>query len=612
MKRSWVSNLIVGGVILILTLFLGLQYNWLRQASDAERGQLQKRVEMNTRNFADDFNREIQAAYFNFQMDAASWEKADWTEFNERYDYWKGKTQYPELVREFVFIGKDASKSLKYNFESRVFEAAEIPAEIAPLRAKIEGEDSFKPFYEDAFALVMPVHKADKPLEHILLKRTKDGAPPAMHMPERRGFLVIVLNQEAITGRILPDLAKNYFGEGDFKLNVKNKADKAVFQTADGVSASDANATLFSLSPDNVLFFADRGIIRKIGGEQKAGVIVNKRLESRTFTHTETGPDGTRSGTFKVEVQPGSPAIPGEKSTMRTSVIASTDNGDDPWTLNVQHVSGSIDSFITGERNKRFAIGLGVYFLLVGAIIAIVLSALKSKRFAQQQIDFVSSVSHEFRTPLAVIYSASENLADGVTKDEAQVARYGYLIKDEGKKLSSMVEQILEFAGARSGRKKYNFAQTDVSEVTRAALAACAPLLEEMGFEVETSIAEDLPLVEADRDALSSAIQNLIRNSIKYSNGSRWVRVSVEQADGRIRLSVADRGIGVVSGDLKHIFEPFYRAKDVVDAQIHGNGLGLALVKEIAEVHGGNVKAKSEIGKGSKFTIELPLSEPPA
>ena len=604
MKRSWLSNLIVGGVIVVLTLFLGLQYRWLRQASFAERERMQKRVDTDAKNFADDFNREIQAAYFNFQMDAEKWEAGNWTEFNERYDYWKGKTQYPELVREFIFFGKGPADVRRYNFEKHVFEPAEISGHIASLLTKIADEHSFKPFYEDEHALVMPVHETEKRFERILIQRTRDGMPPIMHQPEGHGFLVILLDREAITGRILPDLAAKYFGELDFRLDVKNEGAATVFQTADGVSSSDAKVSLFDLSPDNMMFFADRGLFAP--KDAKSGVIVNKRVESQTFSHTETGGDGTNSGTFTIELKPGNPTVLGEKTKMRTSVIATRSNGGDPWTMNVQHVSGSIDSYITGERNKSFAIGLGVYLLLVGAIAAIVLSALKSKRFAQQQIDFVSSVSHEFRTPLAVIYSASENLADGVTKDEAQVARYGNLIKSEGKKLSSMVEQILEFAGARSGRKKYNFTRTAVSEVVRAALAECAPLLEEEGFEVEAAIADHLPYIIADAEALSSAIQNLIQNSIKYSNGSRWLRVVAENGERTIKLSVTDRGIGVAPGDLPHIFEPFYRAKEVIDAQIHGNGLGLALVKEIAEAHGGSVKATSEPGKGSEFTIELP------
>ena len=105
---------------------------------------------------------------------------------------------------------------------------------------------------------------------------------------------------------------------------------------------------------------------------------------------------------------------------------------------------------------------------------------------------------------------------------------------------------------------------------------------------------------------LDQAVQNLIVNSVKYSNGSKWLRVSAADGDGNVRISVEDRGIGIAPADLKHIFEPFYRAKSVVDEQIHGNGLGLSIVKRTVEAHGGKVKAVSEPGKGSKFTIELP------
>ncbi len=119
---------------MLLTLFLGLQYNWLAQASDAERERMQRRVDADTKAFADDFNREIQAAYFNFQTDAATWEKADYTEFNERYEYWKSKTQYPELISEFVFFGKEPAQPLKYDPVAKTFFAADVPADLASLR----------------------------------------------------------------------------------------------------------------------------------------------------------------------------------------------------------------------------------------------------------------------------------------------------------------------------------------------------------------------------------------------------------------------------------------------------------------------------------------------
>jgi len=275
------------------------------------------------------------------------------------------------------------------------------------------------------------------------------------------------------------------------------------------------------------------------------------------------------------------------------------------WTLNVQHNAGSLEQFITNTRRKNLAVSFGILTLLGASVVLIFLSAQRAKVLAQRQIDFVSAVSHEFRTPLAVIYSAGENLADGVAKEEKQTARYGDLIKGEGKKLSKMVEQILDFAGANSGKKKYDFRQTNVSEIIDNALAECQSLLDEKSFTIEKNVHENLPEISVDKTALSQAIQNLIVNAVKYSDNEKFLKISATNGNKRIKIAVEDRGIGISPKDLKHVFEPFYRAKSVVDEQIHGNGLGLNLVKQTVEAHGGEIEVKSEIGKGSKFTIVL-------
>lgn len=610
MKGSWVTTFAVGGVIILLTLFLGLQYNWLKQASEAERERMQRRVDADARSFADDFNRELQAAYFNFQTDAASWEKGDWSEFNDRLDYWKSKTQYPELIREFVFFGKGDVPPLKYDVATRSFVTGEIDPNILALRPKLSGQEMFESFNDEACVLVMPIHRPDRQVERIILRRSQDGTQPSVHTPESIGFLIIALDRTVITERLFPELVAKHFPEGNFRVGVTDKAGSAVFQTSDVTTEPDAKAGLISLSPDNFIFFANRGNLpQPQGDETHRGVIISERVESKTFTHTETLPEGKRTGTFTVELKPGEQDGQSSTTKHRSSIIATTTGGTDPWTLNVQHASGSIDAFTRNEFNKSFLIGVGLYLLLVGAIVAIVLSALRSKRFAQRQIDFVSSVSHEFRTPLAVIYSAGENLADGVTDDRQQVTRYGNLIKGEGRKLSAMVEQILQFAGARSGKRKYNFVSSDVASIVESAIEECRPMLDEKGFEIETAIDSGLPPIKVDAEALSTALQNLITNAVKYSNGSRWLRVAASNGGESVKLIVEDRGIGIGSNDLKQIFEPFYRSKEVVDAQIHGNGLGLALVKEIAEAHGGKVRVTSEAGKGSELIIELPNSQ---
>ncbi|HYP50581.1 MAG TPA: ATP-binding protein, partial [Pyrinomonadaceae bacterium] len=143
-----------------------------------------------------------------------------------------------------------------------------------------------------------------------------------------------------------------------------------------------------------------------------------------------------------------------------------------------------------------------------------------------------------------------------------------------------------------------------------AVLADCQPVIEEKCFTVEKQIAADLPEVSADPNALKQSIQNLVNNALKYSNGNRWMRISAKQERGRVSVSVEDKGFGIEPRELRQIFEPFYRGRKAVSEQIHGNGLGLSLVKQIIEAHGGEIRVKSETGKGSRFTIEIPAALP--
>ena len=132
------------------------------------------------------------------------------------------------------------------------------------------------------------------------------------------------------------------------------------------------------------------------------------------------------------------------------------------WTLKVQHDQGSLDQFVSNMRNRNLAVSFGILGLLAVSTVLIFVLSQRARSLAQRQLDFVSSVSHEFRTPLSVIYSAGENLSDGVIDDPEKISDYGTLIKKEGKKLTGMVEQILEFAGARAGRRKCEFREIEI------------------------------------------------------------------------------------------------------------------------------------------------------
>lgn len=603
MKKSRLQIFLVVGLLALLGVLAALQYVWLGQISDAERERLQRVVKSDTERFAEDFNREINNAYFNFQTGAETWREKNFAEFNERYKFWQSKTAYRDLIKNIYFTETGADKPLlRYDAARGDFAPADWTEKLAALKPPA-AESSQKNIFGDIPALILPIHETPAKIDRIIVSTPPPAGEkmPPVEVLKKYGALIIELDAEVIKNRLLPDLAKKYFGEADdaeFKLAVTDQNNQPVYQTAE-VGSGDASAKIFNLAPDNFIFFANRDLISRSPGEKRSVVLSTSTVERKT---AEPASVNTNS---RVELK----VMNGEQPS-RFRVFESGDRSPEGvWTLSVRHRAGSLEQFVSGTRRKNLGISFGILGLLAVSVVLIFVSAQRAKMLAQRQIDFVSSVSHEFRTPLAVIYSAGENLADGVAREGAQVSRYGSLIKAEGKKLSGMVEQILEFAGANAGRKKYDFRETEIKEVVENALAECRALIDEKGFRVETDVAENLPRLRADKTALTQAIQNLIANSLKYSNGEKYLKISARNGGERLKIAVEDRGIGIAPPDLKHIFEPFYRAKAVVDEQIHGSGLGLSIVRETVKAHGGEIRAESEVGKGSKFTIELPLKE---
>jgi signal transduction histidine kinase len=255
-----------------------------------------------------------------------------------------------------------------------------------------------------------------------------------------------------------------------------------------------------------------------------------------------------------------------------------------------------------------FTAALGV---LVAVIVAGIVTTWRLMRreteMARLKSDFVANVSHDLKTPLSVIRMFGETLEMGRVTDEGRRQEYYRVITREGERLSRLIDNVLDFSRIEGGRQTYDMAPTAVEPLIRSTLEAFAYPLAQQGFKVEVSVAPDLPDVMMDADAVGQALANLIDNAIKYSADDRSLTVDARVADGRLVVTVSDRGLGIAPEEQAKIFEKFYRVGRTDTQGRRGSGVGLALVRHVAEAHGGDVAVESKPGAGSRFALRLPL-----
>jgi len=228
----------------------------------------------------------------------------------------------------------------------------------------------------------------------------------------------------------------------------------------------------------------------------------------------------------------------------------------------------------------------------------------KELEIAQLKSEFVSAVSHEFRSPLSAISHLSELLDSGRVKDEERTREYYRLIHGESGRLRRLVENLLNFARIEEGRQQYRLEPIDVAPWLGQATGEFQASRAAAGKEIVVVVAPDLPRLRADAEAMTTVVVNLLDNAVKYSPDSGRVWVQANVVDGEVEIRVRDEGAGIAEEDQAHIFERFFRGRDA--GTVAGTGLGLALVQRIVAAHGGTVAVKSRVGEGSTFTVRLP------
>jgi signal transduction histidine kinase len=275
------------------------------------------------------------------------------------------------------------------------------------------------------------------------------------------------------------------------------------------------------------------------------------------------------------------------------AAVPSTDNG---------YVT--IHRFILGE----YALVVLLLGLSLAALTLGVRLAMEQVEVAELKSGFLANVTHELKTPLAMIRMASETLELGRVRSAEDTQRFLAVIGRECRRLTHMINNVLDFAKIEEGKREFLFAPTDLGRLVHDTVELFEPQFAQGGFTVRVEVTPDLPLAEVDSQAITQCLINLVDNAVKYSRDRREIDIRAwAEADGRARIAVTDRGIGVASRDTERIFEKFTRAETGLVHNVKGSGLGLALVRHIARAHGGDVALTSAPDQGSTFTLILPL-----
>jgi len=599
-----------------------LQYRWTKQLSEATEARIGSALQPLMMGWHLDFYGELSAICVALQVGPDSGARDNWNDYLRRYVDWSHAPMNhdlaenvhanPDLIKN-IYIWETSDRAtprlLRLNADTGKIEISSVPEDLQPLLGRLKAKssslsvglrawefpDSHQPknareattgsrlqlpsepgwqFDKNIPAIVHPIVESGR-------RSLRPDSQPQSENPVN--WIVVILDLDFIQRRILPDLSKRYFSSGErleYKLAViaTGGTPRLIYSSdpefpRSDHSAFDSRMNIFGPALDSV-----------------EGRDWQTIKNSESLRHEEW-----RSFSAPVWFP----------------VIQYTSH-DEPWMLLLQHRTGPLEAIATSIWRRNLMIGSIVLLLLAFGMVLILFASRRAQKLAKLQLDFVASVSHALLTPLAAIYCTGENVIDGLVQTKSEWIAHGSIITSQASQLIDLVKQILLFASTENGTNRYTLRPLQVLGILQSVRKNVAVLVEGNGFNIEQQVQAGLPYVMGDLSALSQCLQNLILNAVKYSGRNRWIGISAsihetENHHKEVRISVQDHGSGISSSELPHIFEPFYRSPKVVDAQIHGTGLGLAVAKRIAEAMGGRLSVTSEVGVGSTFTLHLPV-----
>jgi signal transduction histidine kinase len=603
----WV--IVIAAMASLLVMVAALQYRWTKELSEAAEARIGSTLKPLMLEWHLDFYSELSAICVAMQVGPDSGAHDAWNDYLPRYADWnrmatEGGAANSQLVRaiyEWQTSTPGKSELLRLDPDAKTLDLVSIPVEWEPLLTRLKANSTSVATAMRAWEFNAPaadvsqrnINHTDARSNALAGWQLDDRIPALVHpvvhhanplnsfTPVKAPTVVVILNMDYIRTKILPTLANRYFAgpEGlEYKIAVIDAAvtpriiytSRPDFPDLDH-GAFDSKMNIFGPSP------------KSVEGNFGESIESSETMEWRNFSAPVWFP--------VIQYLP----------------------REEPWMLVLQHRTGPLAAIAADIWRRNLLTGGVVLLLLTAGMALILFTSRRAQTLAKLQLDFVASVSHELLTPLSAIYCTGQNFTDGLVQTRSDMVAHGSIITTQARQLTDLVRQILLFASTESGTNRYTMRPLHVAGILQSVRENVAVLIEAAGCQLEEHVEPGVPGVVGDLPAISQCLQNLVSNAVKYSGNTGWVGVfaSVNETKGRakeVQISVQDRGQGISAAELTQIFKPFYRSPKVVDAQIHGTGLGLAVAKRIAEAMRGRLTVESQVGAGSTFTLHLPAN----
>jgi signal transduction histidine kinase len=488
MSESTLSKLLVIPTAIVAVILGVLLYRWSNQVSEATSVRLADSLQMSMANWHLNLYRDLSDVAGALRVDSEN--SSNLVLYARRFREWRSTAQYRDVVSNlFVLKSGDESPPLCLDLDEYTFKPADLSESLKQLRPQLA---AIAVTSNSRAASSFPRGLAGWEFESnpLVLVRPIDALPGS--------WLIIELDEQVIQSRILPDLAKRYFMgvDGlDYLIAV--------------VSGSEPRQVIYSSDPG----FGEGEVADADGRMDVFGNATMKSFGSPLYVFHQLSENARLAG------------IPGTIGTQWFPLLK--DNDESGWQLIVRHRrGGALGAFVAEMHRRDLAISFGVLFLLIAMVSVLIVTSLRANRLAKLQMDFVTAVSHELRSPLTIIGSAAENITHGVVTTKEQIDQYGRVIESQTRQLSRLVEDVLLFAATREDRHRYTSRSLEVSEIVEATLAATDDLIKAAEFVVDRDVQPNLPKVRGDLGAISQCLQNLITNALKYSGDRKWIGIT--------------------------------------------------------------------------------------